>query len=243
MSFSFLILMSFFSPSNGDQNQTYELYAVVDHYGDLRNGHYTAKIKDEEGWYIFNDQWVEWVRLIILSTVRTSLRCWKVRTLRSMQFTLMLSLKIKRRKHLKTKGYGGMSVLVKVAPKSLCCAVTYYGAKTNKPPDFIMRLVHFINSIIVSHSRWITLRGKFQFFFVFYLHHTFLFLFLFWDIISHHVSMLKDCIPPCSNHNYRFFFFTDPHRWVKKKRKKKNKNEYNQQICICSVCRKKNTHM
>lgn len=88
-------------------------------------------------------------------------------------------------------------------------------------PRFIMCLVHFINSIIVSHSRWITLRCKFQFFFVFYLHHTFLFLFLFWDIISHHVSMLKDCIPPCSNHNYRFFFFTDPHRWVKKKKKKR----------------------
>lgn len=33
--------------------------------------------------------------------------------------------------------------------------------------------------------------------------------------------MLKDCIPPCSNHNYRFFFFTDPHRWVKKKEKKR----------------------
>ncbi|XP_012723145.3 ubiquitin carboxyl-terminal hydrolase 26 isoform X2 [Fundulus heteroclitus] len=40
------------------ENQTYELYAVVEHVGDLRGGHYTAiiKPKDEEArWYTFND--------------------------------------------------------------------------------------------------------------------------------------------------------------------------------------------
>uniref|UniRef100_A0A096LYE6 USP domain-containing protein n=1 Tax=Poecilia formosa TaxID=48698 RepID=A0A096LYE6_POEFO len=41
-----------------DQNQTYELYAVVEHFGDLRGGHYHAKIKskDEGGkWFVFDD--------------------------------------------------------------------------------------------------------------------------------------------------------------------------------------------
>uniref|UniRef100_A0A3B4TQD6 Ubiquitin carboxyl-terminal hydrolase 20-like n=1 Tax=Seriola dumerili TaxID=41447 RepID=A0A3B4TQD6_SERDU len=39
------------------ENQTYELYAVVDHFGDLRSGHYTARVKseDDERWYNFND--------------------------------------------------------------------------------------------------------------------------------------------------------------------------------------------
>ncbi|XP_038587647.1 probable ubiquitin carboxyl-terminal hydrolase creB [Micropterus salmoides] len=37
------------------ENQTYELYAVVDHLGDLRSGCYTATIKDDESWYRFND--------------------------------------------------------------------------------------------------------------------------------------------------------------------------------------------
>ncbi|KAG8006111.1 Ubiquitin carboxyl-terminal hydrolase 21 [Nibea albiflora] len=37
------------------ENQTYELYAVVDHFGDLRSGHYTATIKDDERWYTFDD--------------------------------------------------------------------------------------------------------------------------------------------------------------------------------------------
>ncbi|TMS02257.1 Ubiquitin carboxyl-terminal hydrolase 21 [Larimichthys crocea] len=46
------------------ENQTYELYAVVDHFGDLRGGHYTATIKDDEGWYTFNDTTVTLVRLI-----------------------------------------------------------------------------------------------------------------------------------------------------------------------------------
>ncbi|XP_047447874.1 ubiquitin carboxyl-terminal hydrolase 47-like [Mugil cephalus] len=42
------------------ENQTYELYAVVDHVGDLRSGHYTATIKEDHGdsWYEFNDSWV-----------------------------------------------------------------------------------------------------------------------------------------------------------------------------------------
>ncbi|XP_071315101.1 ubiquitin carboxyl-terminal hydrolase 12-like isoform X2 [Trachinotus anak] len=39
------------------ENQTYELYAVVDHYGALRGGHYTATVKSQDGktWYNFND--------------------------------------------------------------------------------------------------------------------------------------------------------------------------------------------
>ncbi|XP_056882787.1 uncharacterized protein si:ch211-212k18.13 isoform X1 [Takifugu flavidus] len=36
-------------------NQTYELYAAVEHFGGLRNGHYTATIKDGEEWYSFDD--------------------------------------------------------------------------------------------------------------------------------------------------------------------------------------------
>lgn len=52
--------------SAGDQNQTYELYAVVDHVGDLRGGHYTATIRpqDDEKWYHFDDTRVSLVRLI-----------------------------------------------------------------------------------------------------------------------------------------------------------------------------------
>uniref|UniRef100_A0A8P4KT92 USP domain-containing protein n=1 Tax=Dicentrarchus labrax TaxID=13489 RepID=A0A8P4KT92_DICLA len=46
------------------ENQTYELYAVVDHVGDHRSGHYTATIKDDERWYNFNDSRVSLVRLI-----------------------------------------------------------------------------------------------------------------------------------------------------------------------------------
>ncbi|XP_016522821.1 ubiquitin carboxyl-terminal hydrolase 26-like [Poecilia formosa] len=40
------------------ENQTYELYAVVKHIGDLRGGHYQAviKSKDEGGtWFVFDD--------------------------------------------------------------------------------------------------------------------------------------------------------------------------------------------
>ncbi|XP_075306787.1 uncharacterized protein LOC142368495 [Odontesthes bonariensis] len=43
------------------ENQTYELYAVVEHFGDLTSGHYTATIKspdDEDRWYNFNDTWI-----------------------------------------------------------------------------------------------------------------------------------------------------------------------------------------
>ncbi|XP_023201533.1 ubiquitin carboxyl-terminal hydrolase 47-like [Xiphophorus maculatus] len=42
---------------NLPENQTYEMYAMVDHFGTLRGGHYTATIKPEEedSWYEFND--------------------------------------------------------------------------------------------------------------------------------------------------------------------------------------------
>lgn len=53
----------------GYQNQTYELYAVVEHFGDLRSGHYTATIKDDERWYSFDDDRVTLVGLITLTSV------------------------------------------------------------------------------------------------------------------------------------------------------------------------------
>ncbi|XP_067436316.1 uncharacterized protein [Thunnus thynnus] len=39
------------------ENQIYELYAVVDHFGNLRSGHYTATIKSDDNdiWYKFDD--------------------------------------------------------------------------------------------------------------------------------------------------------------------------------------------
>ncbi|CAL8385426.1 unnamed protein product [Arctogadus glacialis] len=38
---------------------SYELYATVDHVGDLRGGHYTATIQPpDDGWYDFSDSWV-----------------------------------------------------------------------------------------------------------------------------------------------------------------------------------------
>ncbi|KAL3046311.1 hypothetical protein OYC64_004342 [Pagothenia borchgrevinki] len=42
------------------ENQTYELYAMVEHSGDLRSGHYIATIKPEQDgkWYSFNDSCV-----------------------------------------------------------------------------------------------------------------------------------------------------------------------------------------
>ncbi|XP_007563748.1 ubiquitin carboxyl-terminal hydrolase 47-like isoform X1 [Poecilia formosa] len=42
---------------NLPENQTYELYALVEHFGSLTGGHYTATIKpeDEDRWYKFND--------------------------------------------------------------------------------------------------------------------------------------------------------------------------------------------
>lgn len=74
--FSFLITMSVMF-SFGDQNQAYELYAVVEHFGDLRSGHYTATIKSQEDnrWYNFNDATVTLVRLIALTSVLYILQC------------------------------------------------------------------------------------------------------------------------------------------------------------------------
>ncbi|XP_042368289.1 midasin-like [Plectropomus leopardus] len=42
------------------EGQTYELYAVIEHFGSLRGGHYTATIKsqDDDKWYNFNDTMV-----------------------------------------------------------------------------------------------------------------------------------------------------------------------------------------
>lgn len=65
LSFSNLYLKVVFS-FKGQRPLVYELYAVVDHIGSLRNGHYTAKIKDENGWYKFDDTSVTPVRIINL---------------------------------------------------------------------------------------------------------------------------------------------------------------------------------
>lgn len=64
-----MAVISFF----GDQSQTYELYAVVDHVGDLRSGLYSARIKIEEEhgdrWYNFDDPGVTEVRLLVFSSL------------------------------------------------------------------------------------------------------------------------------------------------------------------------------
>lgn len=41
-----------------DKGQIYELYAYVEHFGELRNGHYTVTIKaqNDDFWYTFDDQ-------------------------------------------------------------------------------------------------------------------------------------------------------------------------------------------
>ena len=53
------------------QGQMYQLYAFVEHFGDLRKGHYTVTIKspDDEQWYNFNDTVVTLVRLVNLYSV------------------------------------------------------------------------------------------------------------------------------------------------------------------------------
>ena len=59
----FLFMTDLFS----EQNCDYELYAVVDHVGSLRGGHYTARIKsyDDHNWYVFDDSYVTQVCLFV----------------------------------------------------------------------------------------------------------------------------------------------------------------------------------
>ncbi|KAM4565052.1 uncharacterized protein V3H82_014157 [Fundulus diaphanus] len=47
-------------PAVEDESQTYRLYAFVEHSGELRSGHYTARIRpqDDDTWYTFNDSTV-----------------------------------------------------------------------------------------------------------------------------------------------------------------------------------------
>ncbi|XP_017164010.1 ubiquitin carboxyl-terminal hydrolase 19-like [Poecilia reticulata] len=43
-------------PPYGEMSPTYQLYAYVEHSGELKNGHYIVNIKDQNGeWYMFND--------------------------------------------------------------------------------------------------------------------------------------------------------------------------------------------
>lgn len=64
----FLLLLSL-------QQCTYDLYALVNHFGNLTGGHYTADIKSFENgeWYRFNDDIVERVRRLILPVSNSSL--------------------------------------------------------------------------------------------------------------------------------------------------------------------------
>ncbi|KAK5624017.1 hypothetical protein CRENBAI_019892 [Crenichthys baileyi] len=47
-------------PPYGNVTLIYELYAFVEHTGELRNGHYivTIKSQDDGKWYVFSDHWV-----------------------------------------------------------------------------------------------------------------------------------------------------------------------------------------
>ncbi|XP_073330540.1 uncharacterized protein [Pagrus major] len=58
------------------ENCTYDLYALVNHFGNLTGGHYTAQIKsfETEAWYHFNDDIVERVRKPIFGAEDKSLR-------------------------------------------------------------------------------------------------------------------------------------------------------------------------
>uniref|UniRef100_A0A8C1IQ05 USP domain-containing protein n=1 Tax=Cyprinus carpio TaxID=7962 RepID=A0A8C1IQ05_CYPCA len=48
-------------------NHTYDLYAIVNHSGSLNGGHYYADIKDENGWYRFDDSVVYRLEMYIPS--------------------------------------------------------------------------------------------------------------------------------------------------------------------------------
>lgn len=101
--------------SHCDQNQTYELYAVVNHSGDLSSGCYSATIWDDENWFTFTDSRVTLVRLNTLTP-----RLLKVTVPLCYSYVL----------HWETFYVS-------------CCVFS------------------FINRLITSHSRRITLRSKF----------------------------------------------------------------------------------
>ncbi|XP_029382079.1 ubiquitin carboxyl-terminal hydrolase 47-like [Echeneis naucrates] len=58
------------------ENCSYDLYALVNHFGDLSGGHYTAEIKSFETgeWYHFNDDDVERIRQPPFGTGNSSVR-------------------------------------------------------------------------------------------------------------------------------------------------------------------------
>ena len=47
--------LSNFSENNQDNNQKYDLYAVIEHYGEISEGHYTAICKLNDIWVLYND--------------------------------------------------------------------------------------------------------------------------------------------------------------------------------------------
>uniref|UniRef100_A0A3Q2PV02 USP domain-containing protein n=1 Tax=Fundulus heteroclitus TaxID=8078 RepID=A0A3Q2PV02_FUNHE len=61
------------------QSQTYQLYALVEHSGELRSGHYTARIRsqDDDKWYTFNDSTVTLVRLWYSCLTNTNTSAYK----------------------------------------------------------------------------------------------------------------------------------------------------------------------
>uniref|UniRef100_A0A8C7Y4H8 Ubiquitin carboxyl-terminal hydrolase n=1 Tax=Oryzias sinensis TaxID=183150 RepID=A0A8C7Y4H8_9TELE len=56
------------------ENKAYELYAVVDHFGDLRGGHYCSRIRSQvdSRWYEFNDTWVTQIDNNVDSDIKRS---------------------------------------------------------------------------------------------------------------------------------------------------------------------------
>lgn len=61
-----------FVPFPSPQGCKYDLYAIVNHFGNLTGGHYTAQIKSFEMhvWYHFNDDIVKARRLSFLYAVQ-----------------------------------------------------------------------------------------------------------------------------------------------------------------------------
>ena len=47
--------MSNFSENSEENMQKYDLYAVIEHYGEISEGHYTAICRVNKIWVLFND--------------------------------------------------------------------------------------------------------------------------------------------------------------------------------------------
>ena len=47
--------LSYYSENNEENKQKYDLYGVIEHYGEISEGHYTAICKVNDIWVLFND--------------------------------------------------------------------------------------------------------------------------------------------------------------------------------------------